>query len=140
MANVTTLDRIYWPLMQAPTVKLNRCAVCGRTWPLNQHHVVWQSWGNLYRDGALVKKPTVTLCGDGNNLYGLDANGNRVTWCHGKAHHRLMHFRWVPAVPYESEQERRANPATIGGHLEVIEFDEPTKYQEALAADGWRPL
>lgn len=129
MARTTTLDRVYQPLMQAPTIRLDRCAICGRTWPLNQHHLVWRSWGNLYRDGVLVKKPTITLCGDGNNLYGLDANGNRVKWCHGKAHHRYIHFRWAPHPEYAN-----------AGHLEYIELDEPTKYQDAVAMDGWRPL
>ena len=125
MANVTTLDPIFWPLMQAPTVKLDRCAICGRIRPLNDHHIVWRSWGNLYRDGVLVKKPTVTLCGFGNNL--RDADG--VMYCHGKAHHRLIHFRWVPHPEYAN-----------AGHLEYIELDEPAKYQEALEMDGWRPL
>ena len=91
MAKITTLDRVYWPLMQAPTIRLNRCAICGRTWPLNQHHLVWRSWGNLYRDGTLVRKPTISLCGEGNNLNGLDANGNRVQWCHGKVHHSMIY-------------------------------------------------
>ena len=63
-----------------------------------------------------------------------------MTWCHGKVHHRLLHFRWVKAAPYGSEQERMANPAKIGGHWEYLETEEPTKYQEALALDGWRPL
>lgn len=125
MAKVTTLDPIFWPLMQAPTVKLDRCAICGRIRPLNEHHIVWRSWGNLYRDGVLVKKPTVTLCGFGNNL--MDADG--VMYCHGKAHHRLIHFRWVPHPEYAN-----------AGHIEYIEVDEPVKYQEALELDGWRPL
>lgn len=126
MANVTTLDEVYRPLMDAPTVKLDRCAVCGRAWPLNQHHIVFRSQGQLIRDGKPVKKPTVTLCGDGNNLYGLAPDGTRVVWCHGKAHHRLLHFR------------------NDHGQLEYIDLgDSPSdaaKYQAALLMDGWRPL
>ena len=125
MAKITTLDPIFWPLMQAPTVKLDRCAICGRIGPLNEHHLVWRSWGNLYRGGTLVKKPTITLCGFGNNL--KDADGRM--YCHGKAHHRMLHFRWVPHPEYAN-----------AGHLEYIEVDEPVKYQEALELDGWRPL
>ena len=122
MADVTTLDPAYWPLMDARSVRLPYCAVCGRTWPLNQHHVVFRSQGQLVRDGRKVEKPTVTLCGNGNDLYGIAPDGTRVMWCHGKAHHRLMHFR----------NDR--------GFLEVIELDEPAKYQAALAMEGWRPL
>lgn len=129
MAKTTTLDRIYWPLMQAPTVRMNRCAICGRTWPLNQHHIVWRSQGNLYRDGVLVKKPTITLCGEGNNLYGTAPDGTRVMCCHGKVHHRMIHFRWVQHPEYAN-----------AGHLEYIELDESTNYMEALELDGWRPL
>ncbi len=122
MANVTTLDPLYWPLMDAPTVRLDRCAVCGRVYPINQHHIVFRSQGQLVRDGKKVEKPTVTLCGMGNDLYGIAPDGTRVKWCHGKAHHRLMYFR----------NDR--------GCLEVIELEEPAKYQEALSMEGWRPL
>ena len=123
MANVTTLDEIYWPLMDAPTVKLECCAICGRVFPTNEHHIVWRSWGQLIGpNGKPRRKPTVTLCGMGNNLYGTAPDGTRVMWCHGKAHHRYIHFR----------NDR--------GQLEYIELPEPTKYQEALALDGWRSL
>ena len=114
----TTLDQMYWPLMEAPTVKLPFCAVCGRSAPLEQHHIVWRSWGELDRDGRRLRKPTVTLCGFGSNL--RDADG--MMYCHGKAHHRMLHFR----------NDR--------GCLEFIELRRPTKYQEALEADGWEPL
>lgn len=40
MSDVTTLDPMYWPLMELPSVELPFCAVCGRTRPLNQHHIV----------------------------------------------------------------------------------------------------
>lgn len=129
MANVTTMDAALQPLMNAPSVKLPYCAVCGRTWPLNEHHIVWRSQGQLYRDGKRVEKPTLTLCGAGNELYGVGPDGERVTYCHGKVHHRLGHLRWVP------------NPAIANaGHLEWLETEQPTKYQEALQLEGWRPL
>ena len=123
MASVTTLDPIYWPLMDVPTVKLNRCLVCGRVHPLNEHHIVWRSWGQLIGDnGKPRRKPTVTLCGLGSNLYGTAPDGTRVMYCHGRAHQRMLHFR----------NDR--------GCLEVIELDEPTGYLEALEMDGWRAV
>jgi len=122
MADITTLDPIYQPLMDAPTIKLDRCAVCGRVWPLNDHHIVWRNWGQMYRDGKKLKKPMVTLCGNGSNLYGLAPDGTRVKWCHGKAHQLMLHFR----------NDR--------GQLEYLETDEPTSYYAALEMDGWRPL
>ena len=42
MADVTTLDPMYWPLMDVESVVLPYCAVCGRNRPLNQHHIVWK--------------------------------------------------------------------------------------------------
>lgn len=115
----SALNEIYWPLMDAESVKLPYCAVCGRTWPLNEHHIVWRGWGNLLDEGGRKRpKPTVTLCGNGNNL--RDADG--VMLCHGKAHWNYLHFR----------NDR--------GRLECIELPEPTKYQEALAMAGWRPV
>lgn len=114
----TTLAEIYWPLMDGPEIRLPFCAVCGRNRPLEQHHYVWRSWGQLYRDGREVPKKTVTLCGFGNNF--ADADG--ITYCHGRAHHRMLHFRC----------ER--------GRLEYAEFDEPTAYLDALELGEWHPL
>lgn len=65
------------------------------------------------------------VCGAGN------ASG-----CHGKAHDGMLHFRWVESV----RRDNRTGEVLVGGHLECIETDEPTKYQDALAMDGWRPL
>ena len=118
MAGETTLDEMYWPLMDADTVRLPYCAVCGRARPLEQHHIVWRSWGQLWRDGRRLEKPTVTLCGWGNNLRGPDGS----MWCHGRAHHRMLHFR----------NDR--------GRLEYLMLDRPAKYQDALEMDGWEPL
>lgn len=124
MANVDTLPEILRPLMAGTSVTLPCCAVCGRTWPLNQHHIVRRGAGNLYRDGRPLPKPTITLCGSGN------ASG-----CHGLAHQNRLHFRWVRPV------ERFNRPTPQGaGHWECILLDEPTKYAEALKLDGWRPL
>lgn len=123
MASVTTLNPAYWPLMDVEPMKPGHCVVCGRTYPLNDHHIVWRSWGQMIGDdGKPRRKPTVQLCGVGSNLYGLAADGTRVQWCHGKAHQRMLHFR----------NDR--------GCLEVIELDEPTDYLKALEMDGWRAV
>lgn len=124
MARVTTLPALLWPLMRGVSVTLDRCAVCGATWPLNQHHVVRRGAGRLYERGVEVPKPTITLCGSGN------ASG-----CHGLAHANRLHFRWV------EPEERFNRPTPQGsGHWEWILCDEPTKYATALSRDGWRRL
>ena len=133
MAMVDTLPEYLKPLMEGCTVKQGRCAVCGRTWPLNQHHVVYRSAGKMYRNGVEVPKPTITLCGNGN-----------TGGCHGKAHHHLLHFRWVPAditdksVKFQTKNFR----ATVrGGHWEYLETKEPMAEFDALEVEeGWEPL
>lgn len=67
------------------------------------------------RGGKVVEKPTVTLCGFGSNLC---AEG----YCHGRAHHRMLHFR------------------NNGGVMEFAEFEEPTDYLTALREGEWRPV
>lgn len=39
----TTLPFIWWPLVDAPTIRLDHCAICGRNSPLNQHHMIKRS-------------------------------------------------------------------------------------------------
>lgn len=122
MAKEDTLPMMYRPMMGRPSIKLPRCAVCGRPHPLEQHHVVFRSAGKAYgEDGRELEKPTITLCGFGNNL--RDADGR--CYCHGLAHHRQLHFRW-------SEDG--------WGHWEYLLLDNPTNYIEALKMDGWRRL
>lgn len=125
MAKVTTLPAMYQPMMGKPSVRMARCAVCGRTWPLEQHHVVFRSAGKMFVEGREIEKPTITLCGFGNNLQ--DADGRE--YCHGLAHHRRLYFRWVDfdAIAY-------------AGHWEYIRLDEACDYLTALRMDGWRPL
>lgn len=130
----TTLSEIYQPLMQGPTMIAGRCFICGRFDPLEQHHYVWRSWGKMYRDGEEMRKPTITLCGYGNNL--RDSDGRY--FCHGLAHHRMLHFRWVPSGP------RRAKGYSFNtygaGRLEYLITKEPTDYLDALEMDGWKPV
>ena len=132
MAKVDTLPAILVPLMDGCSVETPRCAICGRSWPLNCHHIVRRGAGKLYRCGIEVPKPTIVLCGSGN------ASG-----CHGLAHQNRLHFRWV-REPYPWEKPRAgydSRPAgPRGGHWEFIVLPEPTKYERALEADGWRPL
>ena len=133
MAGTDTLPEIWRPLMRAPSVETRVCAVCGRPGRVERHHMVKRSAGRLYRHGAEVPKPTITLCGLGNNLRGP---GGRV-WCHGAAHHGLLHFRWVAGGTRDGPYSL-AGPT--GGHLEYLFTDGPTPYGEALEMGGWRPL
>ena len=125
MAKVTTLPAMYQPMMGKPSVRMARCAVCGRTWPLEQHHVVFRSAGKMFVEGRELEKPTITLCGFGNNL--KDADGRE--YCHGLAHHRRLYFRWVDD-----------DAIACAGHWEYIRLDEACDYLTALRMDGWRPL
>lgn len=131
MARADTLPEILRPLMDGASVRLGRCAVCGRFASLNQHHIVRRGAGRLYRDGIEVPKPTITLCGLGNNL--ADADGR--PFCHGLAHANRLHFRWV-VPPGEFNRPRPQG----SGHWEYIVLPEPTRYADALGMDGWRPL
>lgn len=125
MAKVTTLPAMYQPMMGKPSVRMARCAVCGRTWPLEQHHVVFRSAGKMFVEGREIEKPTITLCGFGNNLQ--DADGRE--YCHGLAHHRRLYFRWVDD-----------DAIACAGHWEYIRLGEACDYLTALRMDGWRPL
>lgn len=126
MAKVDTLPHHLRPLMGKPSVTMGRCAVCGRARPLEQHHIVRRGAGKLFDGtGREIEKPTVTLCGFGNNL--RDADGRE--FCHGLAHANRLHFRWV-----------EADPIACGGHWEVIVLDEPASYLKALGLEGWRRL
>lgn len=126
MAKVDTLPLLYRPLMDGCSVIIDHCAVCGARWPLNQHHIVRRSQGNLYRDGVKRPKPTVTLCGSGN-----------TGGCHGLAHANRLHFRWACT---EQPSGEYYGTRVSGGHWEYLLTDEPTKYQAALEMDGWKEL
>lgn len=104
------VDRTLWPLYDLPSLKLEWCAVCGRTWPLNQHHVIRRGDGNVFEDGKVLEKPTITLCGSGN-----------TSGCHGKAHDHILHFR------------------NNEGSWEYLDTGEPLADWKAAKLDGWRP-
>lgn len=130
MSKVDTMPIYLRPLMRGCSVKLNRCAVCGATYPLNQHHIVRRSAGKMYDcHGVELPKPTITLCGSGN-----------TSGCHGKAHAHKLHFRWVDTDVKDRSQG--FGFATIrGGHWEVLETDEPMReFEASQVEDGWRPL
>lgn len=109
--------------MKAPSYISDRCFICGRR-ATNKHHMVRRNAGELYENGRKLKKPVITLCGSG------------CTGCHGKAHENKLHFRWVPEVAEYKQGDRLYYLST--GHLEYIITKESTKYQEALAMDGWQ--
>ncbi len=137
MAKVDTLPEFLRPLMAAPSVESPCCAVCGRPGPLERHHIVRRSAGRLYRNGVEVPKPTVTLCGFGNNL--RDADGR--PYCHGLAHAGMLHFRWVPSDAVgDGFGNYLRQGGGDGGHLEYLLLDEPADYLSALSMGGWRPL
>lgn len=135
--SANTLPKILHPLMNAPSIRLSRCAICGCFEPLEQHHIVRRGAGKLFIGGHEVKKPTITLCGFGNNL--RDANGRYL--CHGLAHYNMLHFRWVSKETVEGNFGNycRMNGG-VGGHLEYLLLDKPTPYLQALSMDGWKPL
>ena len=124
--DVCTLNELDKLNMRGPSISFDppRCAVCGRTWPVEKHHIVKRSAGEWVRNGREMEKPTVMLCGSGNNL--KDANGRY--FCHGRAEHRMLHFRWIPSE-YFAE-----------GHWEYLVTKVPMKYQLALNLGGWREL
>ena len=127
-----TLPEIWKELMKAPSLTFPCCPICGRPGPLEKHHMVKRSAGKMFRDGREMKKPTITICGFGNNL--KDADG--AYYCHGLAHANRLHFKWV-------ETRSRMSTslfATRGGHVEYLITDEPVKYEKALEMDGWRRL
>lgn len=124
------MAEMLWPLMRSPSIRSDRCVVCGRSYPLQQHHIVRRGAGILVMHGVEVPKPTITLCGFGNAL--TDPDGRYL--CHGLAHHQMLHFRWV-----EDESDGlRPLSSRGGGHLEFIRLDEPTRYEDALGMGGWR--
>ena len=134
MAKTTTVNALLLPMMGKPSIFTDRCAVCGRVSPLEQHHIVRRSAGKAYDEaGHELKAPTITLCGFGNNL--SDADGE--FYCHGRAHHGLLFFRFVKTV---TERTGALTDTFTGGHWEFLITEEPTRYQDALAMEGWRSI
>lgn len=126
MAKTDTLPEILRPLMRGTSMMLNHCAICGRTYPLNNHHIVRRGAGKMYRCGVEIPKPTITLCGSGN-----------TSGCHGLAHQNRLHFRWVEEKQPDAQY---CVPVIPAGHWEYIICDEPTKYGDALEMKGWKKL
>ena len=115
----STIDSLYLPLMQVKSIRLNHCAICGRPSPLEQHHIVFRSQGKLFDGDSEVEKPTITLCGFGNNL--RDSSGRY--YCHGLAHHRMLHFR-----------------CGTNKELEYVKTKSPCKYSEVIKTDEWKKV
>lgn len=121
--------------MKAPSIKAEHCKICGRFRPLEQHHIVRRGAGELFdENGRKMKKPTVTLCGFGNNL--KDADGR--PYCHGLAHHNKLHFRWIEGIKECRTKNVFHDRYLHYGHLEYLITKEPTDYLTALGMEGWR--
>ena len=114
------LPDILCPMAGRPSIETEVCAICGRPSPLNRHHIIRRSAGTAYdTEGNELAKPTVVLCGIGNNL--RDAEGRY--YCHGLAHHSMLHFRFVEG-PH--------------GHWEYLRTRVPMGYSRALGEPGWK--
>lgn len=125
--DVCTIAAMYLPMMGKPSIDNEAlvCCICGKP-ATDKHHIVRRSAGILVRLGLVVKKPTVRLCGCGN------ASG-----CHGLAHANRLHFRWAETVTKAKSPD---SLPLFGGHWEYLLCDEPTKYQQALSMEGWKPI
>ena len=114
MITKSTMPEMWRDLMDIQTIRAEEhpyCCVCGKSGhvaPLNRHHIVPRSAGNLIANGHSRRKPTVPLCGRGN-----------ATGCHGMAHSGRLHFR------------------NHDGELEYL-VCEPCDRLTALSMDGWR--
>lgn len=128
MAKVDTLPAYLQPLMRGTSVRAPYCVVCGAPSPLNQHHVVRRGAGKMYKGGVEIKKPTLTLCGNGN------ASG-----CHGKAHAQTLHFRWVESREPVGAGFVGRQTTVNGGHWESMETVEPTKALKAQVLESDSP-
>lgn len=74
-----TRDDLRDYLLDKPSIKGYRCAVCGQM-ATNRHHVVPKGMGGTRYENRI---PVITLCGAGN-----------TSGCHGLAHKLMLHFRW----------------------------------------------
>ncbi len=126
MTRITTLSQELQPLMEGTSISLNHCAICGRSWPLNNHHIVRRSQGVFYRAGVKIPKPTITLCGSGN-----------TSGCHGLAHQNRLHFRWVKSAQPADTYGMKTISA---GHWEYVLCECSTKYRDALKRTGWKRI
>ena len=117
-----TLPAYLRPMAGKPSMKLNHCAVCGASAPLNDHHIIRRGAGKAFDGyGNELKKPTITLCGNGN-----------TSGCHGLAHQQMLHFRWV-------DQPKTASGwGTYGaGHWEWLATEPMKELQAQQIAEGW---
>lgn len=126
MIDKTTLAPIWWPLMECPDVVPGYCAVCGRPYPTEKHHLVKRGAGSYFVDGELVRKPVIQLCGFGNNL--RDSDGRY--YCHGKAHQGLLWFRM---------HDGRLEYLDLEGKVGMLRTG-ALSYAHVLEMDGWRPV
>ena len=122
-------DKMWHPLFGKPNADnaYSRCCVCG-TPATNRHHIIPRSAGNLLVNGRPLSKPTVLLCGGGS-----------TSGCHGLAHQKRLHFRWVE--PERTQAESWDKHPVGCGWWEYQIFDEPIDVLSAWGhEEGWRKL
>lgn len=114
-----TISKMLKPMLGKPSIEFPYCCVCGKTTPIERHHPVRRGAGKAYdENGTELAKPTITLCGFGNNL--KDSNG--VEYCHGLAHANRLHFKWDEEIKW----------------WRFALFSEPVDYLTAIETGDWR--
>lgn len=98
-------------LMDKPSIPRGpRCPICGATWPPVTEHHIVPRSQNP--GWKTNPGPTLYPCGHG------------TAGCHGKFEVKLLHARFNDEA----------------GVWEILETERPTKYEKALAMDGWLTL
>lgn len=117
-------------------MKLPYCPICGRAWPLEQHHPVRRGAGKLFDangpGGSQADHHAV-------RLRQQPAGRRRAPLLPRLAHEGRLHFRWSEVRGLDTSLAHFPAPYE-GGHWEYLLLDEGCDYLTALGMDGWRRL
>lgn len=128
------MPEVWHDLVKAPTIKSDRCVVCG-AYAVDNHHIIPRSkgqyvdgWGRVHsgKRNADVPTPTVPLCGLGN-----------TSGCHGKAHCGMLHFRY--RLDFQPGFKEYSTSIPVYS-FEYLLTDEPVDRCTALSMDGWEKV